>query len=337
MWLLLGDPHIEARNLALMKQAADDVLRLIDDKKPDVCVVLGDTLHTHEKVYVPALAQAVEWFRAIAERCRLIVLIGNHDRINNQDFMSSVHPFVGLSHDNITVVDRSLWDADTDCLFVPYVPPGRFADACSHAGYVPGQARAPKYVFAHQEFRGCRMGEIQSSIGDAWSAEWPLVYSGHIHKYHRLPGVVYVGTFHQQTYGEDPDKAVMLVHNDGTEERVRLPSVPRRVTVHMTPDDLATTHETVPTDCLVRVVLSVDATEKKAVEKRDDYKLVCSLADKVTVVVTDDKANVAQSMMRGMKEDGRIEDKPSYSIDEIVRGMLANDPESLSLYETEIR
>lgn len=337
MWLLIGDPHFEVKNLDLMKRATDEILDLIDRRKPEACVVLGDTLHTHEKLHLLALTQAVTWLRSIAERCHLYLLIGNHDRINNQDFMSPIHPFVGLKEtQNITVVDTSIWDKASNCVFVPYVPPGRFHEALVATGYTPGDNTSPAAIFAHQEFRGCKLGNAPSTDGDVWSDAYPTVYSGHIHMYHTLPGVVYVGTFHQQNYGEDADKAVMFLEN-GKTSRVPLMSIPTRVTLKTTLNSLPDLE--IPPQHRVRVVINVDATDRKKVEQSPHYKSLCETVDRVTLHVTGDKGNLAQSMVEQMKDKGHLEkrnDASGYTINEIVKGMLADDTSTLRLYTEEI-
>jgi len=341
-WLFIGDPHFEVQNLEMMSRAGQEILDLIDEHQPHLCIVLGDTLHTHEKLHMLALAQATDWLRAIAKKCRLILLIGNHDRINNNDYMSPIHPFIGLKEtENITVVDKTIWDKQENLIYVPYVPPGRFNEALSAVEYIPGASEKPLAIFAHQEFKGCLLGDRESTKGDYWNPEWPQVFSGHIHTYHILPKVVYVGTFHQQNYGEDPDKAIMLVDVDEDDQfkmnRTQLKSVPKRVTVQMTLDELPYFSEKIPPNCQVKVALHVDATERKALETNPYHQSLKEVVDKVIIVVTGDKANIAQTMVQTMKQTGRLNaDRKIFSIEEVVQGMLADDPIALQIFQNEI-
>jgi DNA repair exonuclease SbcCD nuclease subunit len=350
--LCIGDPHFQANNLALMKDATDEILKIIDDRKPELAVVLGDILHTHERINLEAQVQAIEWLREIAKRCPVVVLIGNHDRSNNQVYQTSVHPFTGLKGaPNITIVDTAIWDKENNFIFVPYVPTGRFREALLTVNYDadPTKEDHPRLIFAHQEFKGTLMGVQTSTHGDPWSADLPQIISGHIHDHQVLPSVYYVGTFYQQNYGETHDKSLlMLTILDEYElgkpklvfERIYLKSVPRKVTIHLTLAELPNFAEKIPAGCDVKVVLHLDATETKSVETDPYYQALKSSTKKVTLKIDSDKASIAETMVHQMKVEGRLQTLPDnrkiYSIEEIVSGMLQDDPYTLDLFRNEI-
>jgi len=76
-------------------------------------------------------------------------------------------------------------------------------------------------IFAHQEFKGCKMGSVESKIGDEWDEAYPLVISGHIHEAQNLAdNIIYIGSSIQQSYAESPNKRVWLIdwESDGTNE-----------------------------------------------------------------------------------------------------------------------
>lgn len=340
-WLLIGDPHFEKGNLTMMSRACQEILDIIDEHKPQLCISLGDTLHYHEKVYTPCQYQAIKWYKDISKKCRLIVLIGNHDLESNQMFHSHVHSLVGLKDvPGITIVDTTLWDKEENLIFVPYVPPGRFNEALQTVNYTPGEEAAPRAIFAHQEFKGCLIGDKASTKGDYWNAAWPQIFSGHIHTYHVLPKVIYVGTFHQQNYGEDPDKAVMLVNTEADSfktERLSLKSVPRRVTVHMTMNELPNFIEKIPPNCQVKVVVHVDATERKGLESNPYYQALKETVDKVVPKTEGDKASIAQNMVQNMKTQGHLKQEQTlFNVKEVVQGLLADDPATLQIFNDEI-
>src|SRR3990167_4630328 len=170
---VLGDPHFKKDNLHIFEGICNEILSIIDERKPDLCVCLGDTLDTHDRIYLRAQTMAMRFFADIARRCPLIILIGNHDRENNSDFMSKVHPFVGLeSHPNIIVVYTSIRETREghNFIYVPYVPPGRFMEALNSINYSPSTSvDHPDLIFCHQEFNGCNMGMVVSTKGDVWS------------------------------------------------------------------------------------------------------------------------------------------------------------------------
>lgn len=304
------------------------ILDLVATRQPDMVVSLGDTLDTHERIYMPALVEATQFYLRIAELKPLVILIGNHDRQNNSDYLSDYHPFVALKgRPNITVVDKVVWDKDKKIIYVPYVPNGRFAEALSTVGYHPYDKEAPDLIFAHQEFNGCSYGSVLSTRGDPWSSDLPPIYSGHIHEYQTLPGVTYVGTFMQQNFGEGEDKAVMIIHRreDGIDaERIRL-RYPTKVVVHLKPEEIKDYVSRVPSECEVKVVIHVDATETKALKQDPYYKMLKSKVAKVVERVQSTSVTLAQ----------RIVDKAS-SLEQVVKGILHDDAYALALYEKEV-
>ena len=345
--LIIGDPHFKASNLSVMAPICDEILALIDEHKFTRVVSCGDTLDTHERIHLSALCFAVRFYQAIAKKTKLVVLIGNHDRLSNQDFCSDVHPFPGLEDTpNITVVWTTVWDKENNFIYVPYVPSGRFNDALALVGYTPGDSVEPLMIFPHQELRNVIMGIKVSASGDPWGPHLPPIFSGHIHEHQVLPGAVYVGTFLQQNYGESSDKALMVVNLDRNKpkgsnfsyDRIRLRTAPIKTTIHMRIPDLPNAAEKIPPGHQVKVVLHLDATETKDIEKNPWFQSLKSMVDKVVKKVEGDKASIANNMVKEMKKQGRLApvEKGTYKVEEIVRAMLMDDPNTLHIFESEI-
>jgi DNA repair exonuclease SbcCD nuclease subunit len=222
--LVIGDPHFQVNNLldvdAFITKTETAVRRL----KPDFIVCLGDLLDQHERIHVDPLTRANRFLEMLARHALTFLLVGNHDRRNNSDFMSDIHPFTGLRHcPNLVIVDYATKyevtgknGAKANFLFVPYVAPGRLYEAldCIDLGELGEETwRSPSIdaIFCHQEFKGVQMGPIKSEHGDVWDVSWPVVISGHIHDYQRLqPNLLYVGTPLQHTFSEAPNKAITL-------------------------------------------------------------------------------------------------------------------------------
>jgi len=340
--LILGDPHFKKDNLHLMRLICDEILQKIDELKIHVVISLGDTLDTHERIHMEALCFAAKFYKEIAKKVKLKVLVGNHDRLNNQQFLTDIHPFPGLEeYPNITIVWTTIWDKEEDIIYVPYVPPGRFYEALAMVGYIPGDKVKPKFIVAHQEIRGTIMGIKVSAHGDRWDTSLPLIISGHIHEHQTLPGVLYPGTFVQQNYGEIPNKAITLMTLDGEDwiyQRIPLKSAPIRTTLHIRIPDLEKISEKLPPGHLVKVIIHLDATESRDIEKNPYFKALKGTVDKVVKKVEGNKANIAENMVKEMKNKGALKpsEKGTYRVEEIVRAMLKDDPGTLQLFELEI-
>lgn len=213
--LCIGDIHVKVNNIKESKSLTDAVCAQARTLPIDLIVVMGDVLDRHESIHVVPRTLAVKFLIELATIKKTYVLIGNHDRPNNSDFLSDYHPFVGVSAENLVICDKVIQATITDrnFLFVPYVYPGRFMEALQTLKPEPVSQWISSIdcVFAHQEFYGTSMGVVVSTVGDKWPLGYPYVISGHIHDYCRpQKNIVYVGTPHQNAFGESEDKSISL-------------------------------------------------------------------------------------------------------------------------------
>lgn len=235
--LTIGDPHFKKCNREvtdLMQERIEE--HLSNGINYDYIVVLGDTLHTNETVTSPVYVRALRFLRMLVKYSHVILLIGNHDLINEQAYLSDIHFFYAVKDWNhpITVVDRPTVFSGGKIVACPYVPPGRLVEALdSHIS----DWRKASIVLAHQEIKGCKHGAFISEKGDVWESDYPLLVTGHIHEYQRLGNnVLYPGTPIQHSFGDGLDKGLSAVNlhedNGWSEERIYL-SIKRKKTLHV--------------------------------------------------------------------------------------------------------
>lgn len=230
--LIIGDIHIKTNNERQTNILMLDIIEIIHNNNIAFVVILGDTLDNHGKIDMECLCRAGDLFEMIISTGKhLFVLIGNHDRKNNKDFMTNRHPFRGWSkHPGITIIERThVFDFPVENLFkdendisssninagnmkfcfVPYVPNDMYMDALKNANVTIEEITM---FFSHQEFDGCKINKLSNAKCDVWNPEWPLNISGHIHDYEIVQGnLIYLGTPYQQTYADSPDKGVWLL------------------------------------------------------------------------------------------------------------------------------
>ena len=187
-FLCIGDPHFKVENMVEVDEFILKLLPVIESIKPKYIVVLGDLLHTHERLHTIALNKAYDFIKSLQKLCKKVfVLVGNHDYIQNQQFLTQNHWMNGMKEwENVFIIDNVfVFNADLkeNYIFCPYVPPGKFQEALETCGFDYTKADA---IFAHQEFFGCKMGAIVSVDGDKWNESYPLVISGHIHSKQKI-------------------------------------------------------------------------------------------------------------------------------------------------------
>lgn len=352
--LVLGDPHISKSTLNQYKYIFEEIYELIDTMKPDLFVSLGDTLHMHERVDMRCLCAANEFYLNVAKKCKCIILIGNHDRENNRDYMSEIHPFTALSHcNNITVVDKThVFEFESNkFIFVPYVPNGKFHDALGEVGYFPLADESknkivPHLIFAHQEFKGAKLSKnIVSTKGDPWpTTNTPPIISGHLHDFSQHGNIIYVGTPFQQDYDESPDKALMQIDIDISKSLLNLSRIPltstiKKVTVNLLPENLANFSSYLPANnvvpskdvnlkgkTLTKVVITADSNDVKAIKASSYYKSLVDSVDKVDLKVTNTKTNLAASYI---KQEGP---EMMATLEEIAKKMIGNDDYMMAIF-----
>jgi DNA repair exonuclease SbcCD nuclease subunit len=83
--IAIGDPHFKVDNILNVELFILRITELIKEKKPDFIVVLGDLLHTHEKLDTKPLNKAYQFILGIREFAPVYVLVGNHDMCLGKD------------------------------------------------------------------------------------------------------------------------------------------------------------------------------------------------------------------------------------------------------------
>jgi DNA repair exonuclease SbcCD nuclease subunit len=221
--LFVGDIHIRLENFEEI-----DKLQLIlkdivtNDKSIEYIVFGGDILHTHEKLHTLALNKATSFLTMFKEFCKVICIVGNHDMINNQQFLTENHWMNSLK-DTITIVDKPMtFTGDINFGCVPYVYNGKFKEALSYIKY-----KEMDILFCHQEFKGCKMGAIISEHGDEWDKEDIPIISGHIHDYQKpQENIFYPGTPIQHSFGDRNENIVVKITKG---EKINYEEIPMNI------------------------------------------------------------------------------------------------------------
>lgn len=211
--VVVGDLHVKPDNIPDVRKYLEHLVNLLKQKEPTHIVLLGDTLHTHEIIHTVPLNEACSFIETCSTFAHTYVLVGNHDMINCQQYLTRNHWLNSLKKwEGITVVDKPIL---VEChgirmVMTPYTPNGTLVTALTET---LGEAwRTADCIFAHQEFKGCKMGAIISEHGDEWDPSWPLVVSGHIHvKQSPQENVYYTGSAMQTAFGEGEVNIVAVI------------------------------------------------------------------------------------------------------------------------------
>lgn len=288
----IGDCHYKVDNLLQIDNFETQLFVKLQELRPDLIVMLGDTLDRHELISIKPLKAAISLLERLMEVAPVYLLIGNHDRPNNSTFLEAGSHGFGALHKwdstRMTVVDVPIERTIKGhrFIFVPYVYPGRFREALLTLEKVKEEGKEEKgkgdvedrvtqllkgvsCIFAHQEFLNAKMGAMVSISGDPVPTTWPLVVSGHIHDYQELQdNLIYTGSAFQHAYNENEVKTISyfsfspgptFVH-----QRIDLQLLRKRI-VRLSTDKVLTWTPT-PGD-LIKLVIEGTADQIRSVTK----------------------------------------------------------------------
>jgi len=278
--LFIGDPHIKNDNHEEIDILITQLKIVCEQHKFDRIVIAGDLMHYHERIFTQSLNKSLEFVSILSHYAPLDVIVGNHDMINNQQFLTSNHWLNVLKHDNITVIEKpSVQVIDGfKIVLCPYVYPGRFMEALEHCDW-----KTSNVIFAHQEFKGCKMGAIVSKEGDEWNETFPQVISGHIHDNQRpQQNIYYPGSPLQHSFGDTDKRVVCYIDELGKIVDIPL-DVPKKRIVTTTLKNLNVS--SLDSKSALKIKLSATPEEFKMFKQTSEYKTCIEKGIKVQLKV----------------------------------------------------
>lgn len=274
--LFIGDPHFQIGNITEINIFIEKIIDIANSKKPDLIIIAGDLLHTHERLHTIPLNKAHDFINSMRKISKTYVLVGNHDYIQNQQFLTTNHWMNAMKEwSNTVIVDSVIVEyiKDKKFIFCPYVPNGRFEEALN-------TLKSDKWddatcIFAHQEFFGCKMGGIISTEGDKWDLNNPFVVSGHIHQKQILQkNIYYSGSALQHSFGDSEDNIIpffTFFNNEYKIDEINL-NLPRKKIVYMNIDDIDKYIINEDSDDKIKITIKGDYNEFKSLKKSKKYK-----------------------------------------------------------------
>lgn len=329
--VIIGDPHFRIDNIQEVDMFIERISALVSEEEPDFVVCLGDLLHTHERLHTIALNKAYEFVQKLSSICKIFILVGNHDYIQNQQFLTKNHWMNGMkTWENVCIVDEVLPVDFDGCkfIFLPYVPNGRFMEAMSTIE--EPRWKSASCIFAHQEFYGCKMGAIISVDGDKWEESYPEIISGHIHSKQRpQKNIYYPGAAIQTAFGESEENIIAVVQfnnrKKGYELSERDLGLPRKRIIYT---DMEAIENMAVDDVDKNVKLTVSGTdynEFKAFKKTEAYKSLIENGAKIAFKV---KQVDVKKEVEELKKEVKDTDFKT-----ILHELVVQDKSLLELYE----
>ena len=167
--IAIGDPHFQVSNILEVDLFIDKIEKLVKDEKPDLCVILGDLLHTHERLHTTALNKAYEFVEKMRNLTLTYVLVGNHDMCLGKDIPVLMWDgTIKLSQD-VKINDELIGDDGKKCKVV---------SICSGKNelYKIDQLRGDSYVVTKNHLLTFKCGFHKSmfwnNVKKCWTVKW---------------------------------------------------------------------------------------------------------------------------------------------------------------------
>ena len=305
--LTIGDPHFKIDNIPEVDMFLCRLEALAKETKPDYIICLGDLLHTHERLHTTPLNKAYDFVNRMRMIAKTYVIVGNHDYIQNQQFLTENHWMNAMKEwSNVTIVDKvvCITNKNVNLILCPYVPNGRFEEALN-TSLLDWKVWAD-CIFAHQEFYGCKMGAIVSVEGDKWADSYPQIISGHIHsKQMPQPNIYYTGSAMQHAFGES-EVNVIPIFEFRKGEKYHVDEVdlklPRKKILYMNMENIDKFVPKQTTDD-IKLTLSGNYEEFKAFKKSEKYKEISKSGAKVVFKVEKKKKMACEKSTESTESD----------------------------------
>lgn len=276
--IAIGDPHFKTDNIPEVNMFIERLEKLAENEKPNLIVILGDVLHTHERLHITPLNSACNFVNKMRNIAETVILVGNHDAISNQIFLSENH-WMNFFKDwkNVIVADKVI--KKYNFVFCPYVPVGRFQEALNTIS----DWKTADCIFAHQEFFGCKMAAIVSTEGDKWPENYPNIVSGHIHGNQTIKNIYYPGSSMQHAFGESEKNIIpILTFENGkyTLKEVDL-QLPRKKIIYTDVASIDDLKIPEASEDKVKISIAGNYEEFKAFKKTKKYREITKSGTKV--------------------------------------------------------
>jgi DNA repair exonuclease SbcCD nuclease subunit len=191
--LFVGDPHLQIGKLEASHAFTGQLLRIIQEQKPEQTVIAGDLFHTFAVIRSEILSLWWEFLEAARHHTRLVLLVGNHDLSGPDGGTHALEVFRAFAQ----VVDRP--EIIDGINYFPFMRDNAEFERLCRA--LP----AGSGLMCHQSFNGA---QFENGFYDPHGADTAAVahlgyvVSGHVHKAQRLGNIWYPGTPYQMSFAD---------------------------------------------------------------------------------------------------------------------------------------
>lgn len=290
--LTIGDQHFQPTNIEDIEKFIYELENHLEKNKYDIIVSMGDLLDKHGTVNVLTLNRAVDYLKMLKKYAKTYVLVGNHDMINANQFLTSNHwlyPLKGID-DNLIIVDTVINNVygNLNFTFCPFVPNGRFIEAL----YTIDDWKNSTCIFAHQTIDGAKYNGIVVDDSDEWKPDFPLCVSGHIHGPQEVAkNFIYVGSAFHLDSSTSTKRMLSIEWNEKERLKREIKDIHLNILVHKVINTTLSeveSYEYVNKNEKIRFRVECTENDFKTFKKSNKYKELIKMGIKIDPVINRD-------------------------------------------------
>lgn len=221
---LIMDIHLHDNNTSLVEDCFEQLIRSCKEKKVNILFQGGDVFHSRKSLSIKVMSS---WSRILdrlqQEGITMYSISGNHDKTDQELEFSWLS--IWKYHPSFIVLEKQTsfnWlNGDIDFHFLPFFPEnGSYIERLNELTRSL-DLRKKNILLTHIGIMGgLSHNGLESSLSPELFKAFDQVYVAHYHNENVVcENIHYLGSLYQANYGEDFNKGVNWLYQDGTIEK----------------------------------------------------------------------------------------------------------------------
>jgi exonuclease SbcD len=241
LFIFVTDTHNNEYNGELIYSIFEQAISVAIENKLKYIYHGGDFFNERKAQPLSVLKTLVRVIHLCEKRGIILRIIpGNHDKTDYKSEDSFLDIFTKYSNFELIRTYDSFVHDRTCIHMIPF-----FEEKTTYSKYLdlvkPDPSRINILIthIAVNSVQNNDGSKIENDLtADRFNA-FDLVLIGHYHNYQEIDNIVYIGSTHQQNFGEDQDKGYSIIYDDGTFDKIEFENVPTYTTSTINVDILS--------------------------------------------------------------------------------------------------
>lgn len=227
--VIITDTHLHKDNIDQVKDIFKQTIKICNDRGINTIFHAGDIFTSRTG---QPLAVLIAW-REILDlmgnfNIRMHAIAGNHDKTDLESTHSFLDPFRTHPRFEISYEEDVISIDPIGIYMLPYFKEnGSYLERLGRLGDMVGvEGIKNNILITHIAVNGVSNNDgsiVDRGLGQELFGRYDSVFIGHYHNQQKIGNnIYYIGSSYPQNYGEDNDKGITILYEDGSHEFVKL-------------------------------------------------------------------------------------------------------------------